>query len=244
VSFSGNDELSGIASCDPDVVLASEGAGQSASGTCKDKAGNTSAPATASGINIDRTPPTLTCPSPAPTFLLGETGATVSAGVSDGLSGPAAAPVSAAADTTSVGAKTVSLTGADRAGNGSTVSCSYVVAYVFNGFSSPVDGSGVLNVVKAGRAIPLKWRLTDASGAPVTSLTTATVTMQSLDCSLGTTTDLVEETFAGGSGLQNLGNGYYQLNWKTPSSYAGSCKTMRLDLGEGLVHTALFKFTN
>ncbi len=34
-----------------------EGAGQSASGTCTDKAGNVSAPATASGINIDKTDP-------------------------------------------------------------------------------------------------------------------------------------------------------------------------------------------
>ena len=54
--------------------------------------------------------------------------------------------------------------------------------------------------------------------------------------------DLVEETTAGGSGLQNLGDGYYQLNWKTPASYANSCKTVRLNLGEGIVHTALFKF--
>lgn len=40
VSFSGSDDLSGIASCDPDVVLSSEGAGQSASGTCTDLASN------------------------------------------------------------------------------------------------------------------------------------------------------------------------------------------------------------
>lgn len=67
--------------------------------------------------------------------------------------------------------------------------------------------------------------------------------MQALDCSIGTSPDLLEETTPGESGLQNLGGGDYQLNWKSPSSYAGSCKTLRLDLGEGLVHTALFKFT-
>ena len=40
-------------------------------------------------------------------------------------------------------------------------------------------------------------------------------------------------TTATNPNLQNLGNGYYQLNWKTPSGYARSCKLMRLDLGEG-----------
>ena len=34
-------------------------------------------------------------------------------------------------------------------------------------------------------------------------------------------------------GLQNLGDGYYQFDWKTPKSYAKSCKTLRLDLAEG-----------
>ncbi len=245
VSFYGTDDLSGVDSCDQAVVLGSDGAGQSASGGCTDDAGNVSAPATASGINIDMTPPTLVCPLPAPVFARGEGGATVSADVLDGLSGPLAMTVGATVETSSVGAKTVSLTGHDLAGNERTVGCSYIVAYVFDGFSSPVDGGGVLNVVKAGRAIPLKWQLTDASGAPFTALSTVTVTVtvQSLSCSLGTSNDLIEETTAGGSGLQDLGDGYYQMNWKTPSSYAGSCKTMRLDLGEGLMHIALFKFT-
>jgi hypothetical protein len=46
------------------------------------------------------------------------------------------------------------------------------------------------------------------------------------------------------SGLQNLGDGYYQLNWKTPASYAKSCRTLQLDLGEGSgVRTASFAFT-
>ena len=65
----------------------------------------------------------------------------------------------------------------------------------------------------------------------------------SLSCSLGTTADLLEEVAAGGSGLQNLGDGYYQLNWKTPKTYADSCKTLKLDLGDGVTHDALFKFT-
>jgi hypothetical protein len=132
--------------------------------------------------------------------------------------------------------------------NGSSDSKNFNITFNFTGFSSPVDNNNVLNSAKAGQAIPLKWRLTDASGNPVTNLlsTDVKVTVASLNCSLGTTTDQLEEYAAGSSGLQNLGNGYYQFNWKTPTNYANSCKTMTLDLGEGTLttpHTALFKFT-
>jgi len=30
-----------------------------------------------------------------------------------------------------------------------------------------------------------------------------------------------------------------QINWKTPTSYAGSCKSLNLNLGEGAPRTAL-----
>ena len=53
------DSLSGVASCPPARALA-QGANQSASGTAVDNAGNTSASAGVSGINVDKTPPVLT----------------------------------------------------------------------------------------------------------------------------------------------------------------------------------------
>jgi hypothetical protein len=59
VSFGGSDGNSGIASCSPAVVLG-EGTGQSAGGTCTDRAGNVSAPASVSNINVDKTRPTIT----------------------------------------------------------------------------------------------------------------------------------------------------------------------------------------
>ena len=59
VSFDATDSLSGIDVCTAAVKLTSEGAGQSASGTCTDKAGNVSASASKT-INIDKTAPTLT----------------------------------------------------------------------------------------------------------------------------------------------------------------------------------------
>src|SRR5439155_26628311 len=64
VHFSCADTLSGIQSCAADATLA-EGNGQSSSGTATDKAGN-SASTTVSGINIDKTAPTLNRPGTTP----------------------------------------------------------------------------------------------------------------------------------------------------------------------------------
>jgi hypothetical protein len=185
------------------------------------------------------------------TPIVGQT-FTVSAASSSGLTVSFAASggcflIGTSVTITSAGACTIT---ASQAGNDDynaapNVARTIYAAYTFVGFSQPVDNNGTVNAVKAGQAIPLKWRLLDFSGNPVLNLTSATVNVQDLNCSLGTTADLLEEVAAGASGLQNLGNGYYQLNWKSPVSYAKSCKTMTLNLGEGpsAVHAALFTFT-
>lgn len=110
----------------------------------------------------------------------------------------------------------------------------------FIGFSAPVDKMPVVNAVKAGQAVPLRWQLLNSSGAPITTLTTAKTSVRSKSCSSGATIDQLEEVASGASGLQNLGGGYYQLNWATPKNYAGSCKTLLLDLGEGVTRDADF----
>jgi hypothetical protein len=52
------DNLSGIDFCSAPVTFTNEGTGQTATGTCTDKAGNVSAPVTAR-VNIDKTPPAI-----------------------------------------------------------------------------------------------------------------------------------------------------------------------------------------
>jgi hypothetical protein len=147
--------------------------------------------------------------------------------------------------TGSVGAKQFTVNAAS-AGGTSSLSRAYQVTYAFSGFTAPVNGTaGALNVAKAGQTIPLKWRLLDATGAPITNLTSTSValTAESLVCPTGSTTDDVVVSASGTSGLQNLGGGYYQYNWDTPTSYAGSCKTLKLNLGEGITRDARFQFT-
>jgi hypothetical protein len=132
----------------------------------------------------------------------------------------------------------------DLVGHTGSAAHTYTVIYDFVGFADPVANPPAINAVKAGQTAPLLWRILDAYGIPVTDLASVTATAEELACDAGTTPSAMEEYGAGGSGLQNLGDGYYQFNWKTPKDYASSCKTLKLDLGEGpgMEHTALFLF--
>ncbi len=206
-----------------------------------DYAGNTEATKSLT-FKIDATPPVQNpTVSPNPVLLNGS--AVASPNASDNLSGVASASCGAV-NTGSVGARTVVCTATDNAGNSATASAAYHVIYNFTGFSQPVDNPPLLNSANSGQAIPLKWRITDANGNPVTNLASVKVTALSLACPIGVTPDLIEEYATGNSGLLNQGNGYYQFNWKTPANYARSCKTMLLDLGEGsgMERMALFQF--
>ena len=114
-------------------------------------------------VKIDATPPTVTCQTPTPVFTWNGAGGTVSAGVSDSTSGAVSASLSAPAVVTSAGAKTVALTGHDKAGNSTTEHCAYIVAYQFLGFSSPLE----VERIKSGSTIPVKFAFGDASGTPM-----------------------------------------------------------------------------
>ena len=255
--FSATDNLSGFAGGGTTLNfskdISQEGTAVTiSSGTVTDLAGNVATAITSSpAYKIDKTAPTLNpTVSPNPVVLNGT--ATANPGASDpntygsGIASASCGPV----DTSTAGPHSVSCSATDNAGNSNNASAQYSVAFKFVGFSAPVDNNNVLNSAKAGQAIPLKWQLLDANNVPVTNLAGVKVTVASLSCSLGTTTDLLEEYAAGSSGLQNLGGGYYQFNWKSPTTYANSCKTLHLDLGEGkdangnpITRTALFKFT-
>lgn len=195
---------------------------------------------TGGNLRIDLTPPTLApSVSPNPVPLNGT--ATASPNASDALSGIDTALTSCGpVNTSTVGLHMVSCTATDRAGNTRTASATYTVGFVFGGFDPPVNGNGP-NSVNSGRAVPLKFTVRDANGVPVTSLTSVSVTAITAPCDLGVTPDLPAEKPAN-RGLLNHGGGSYSWVWKTPKSYAGSCKTLRLDLGDGLFHTASFRF--
>lgn len=128
---------------------------------------------------------------------------------------------------TAVGTNLICVRGTDSLGNTGDPTCqSFLVHYRFDGFFSPIDNT-LLNSAKAGQSIPAKWRLTDANGVPIDSATTFVGLYSSQNlCEGGLPTDAVEEDAAGDSGLQYIGDGYWQFNWKTPKTYASTCRAM------------------
>ncbi len=114
-------------------------------------------------VKIDGTPPTVTCQTPPPVFVLNGPGGLVSATVTDATSGPVASPISGPAIVTSAGAQTIDLTGEDKAGNTTTEACAYIVAYKFLGFDEPLPAEHR----KAGSKIPVKFMLGDANDVPI-----------------------------------------------------------------------------
>jgi hypothetical protein len=127
----------------------------------------------------------------------------------------------------------------------STEATIVILSTLFYGFFSPVENPPVVNSAKAGQAIPVKWRITDASGAGISDPNSfKSLTSYSISCTdlIGKPEEAVEEYAAGASGLQYIGDGNWQYNWKTPNNYKGTCRRMILNLKDGTQHPADFKF--
>ena len=152
VSFDVQDPESAVASqvgCDPTTVTSDAAA---LSIVCEaTSAGGTSARSAI--VNRDVTPPTVTCPSPAPVFQLYQLGAWVTATVTDATSGRATAPAQGITNTNTPGTFTTAVTGADRAGNRTTVLCSYqVVVPSCNGLTPTRVGTALNDVINGTSA--------------------------------------------------------------------------------------------
>ena len=245
VSFTCADALSGIDTCAASQVLSTEGGNQSAGGDAADVAGNL-ATASIGAINIDLTPP-----------VVAVTGVTNGAeydvntvpqagcSTSDLLSGVATSAVVSVSGGTSnnVGTYVVSCTGAsDQAGNVATATASYAVHYVFTGFASPIANHPLVNTIRAGQTVPVKFSLGGDHGLDV--LLGGMATSTAIGCGTGAAVDLVELTVSNPGGSQFTYDpltATYQFNWKTEKSWSGSCRRLLVRLDDGTLHTADFR---
>jgi len=172
VNWSCSDNV-GVLSPTVTQVVSGEGSSLSVTGTCTDTSGNTT-PDTQTGINIDKTAPSLSpAVSPNPAILNGS--ATVSANASDGLSGLDMVNCGAL-DTSSVGSKSVTCTATDKAGNSNSASINYGVQYANAGTKCKgVPGHEILqpinldgsSVFKAGSTVPAKFRVCGEDGISI-----------------------------------------------------------------------------
>ena len=140
VTFGGVDAVSGIAKCSLPVKVTTQGAGQvSPAGTCTDKAGNISAPVSAT-VNIDEGLPTVSIATPAAgaQYVVGSV-VTAAYTCADALSGVATCVGSvangAALDTTTPGSFKFTVTATDQAGNIAKSTVGYTVVPVVPKFS-------------------------------------------------------------------------------------------------------------
>jgi hypothetical protein len=113
-----------------------------------------------------------------------------------------------------------------------------VSQYLFTGFSQPVDMTA-LNMANAGQVIPVQWRLTDLNGVAISDPTSFVALVSypasCTDFTYTTTNPLPSAEAAGASGLQYMGDGNYQFNWKTQKSYAssdGPCRVMGVQFND------------
>jgi hypothetical protein len=246
--FSASDATSGLADCLASFTQSSGTTEGSAvtipSGSCSDAAGNTNAGVDSAAYMIDLTDPSVVCDA-APQFILNQSGATVSATVTDTPSGPLSSPVTAAADTSSVGSFSASVTGEDNAGRTTTVSCSYSVIYNWTGFFQPVDNTG-WNSAKAGQSIPVKFNLGGNQGTSILLAGNPKITQ--VTCPNSVVPDPIETyvtTTAGQSSLtyDSVAQQYVYV-WKTDKlKWPGKCFTFELGLNDNTSHTFSVQFT-
>jgi hypothetical protein len=119
------------------------------------------------------------------------------------------------------------------------------VRYVFHGFFQPLSG-GALNVVNAGRAIPVKFDLNGDQGLAV--LAAGSPRSVPILCETQAPEDTVEQSAGAGTAsltydaAANPPFGLYTYVWKTDKAWAGSCRRLQLTLVDGQTFTADFSF--
>jgi alpha-tubulin suppressor-like RCC1 family protein len=114
-------------------------------------------------------------------------------------------------------------------------------SWPWDGFYAPVDNLPVVNVVKAGSTVPLKFSVGGYRGTAVFAAGFPASGAHS--CSSTVPTDQLESTAnPGDSELSyDASSGRYQYNWKTVKSWAGQCRTLTLTMADGSIHTAEFR---
>jgi hypothetical protein len=122
------------------------------------------------------------------------------------------------------------------------------LTYAFDGFYKPIDnkdssGAYILNRVKAGAAVPVKFSLGGDQGLAI--FTAGYPGSKALSsCNPQAAVDTVETTVtAGNSSLQyDAITGVYTYVWKTDKAFAGTCRQFVIKTADGGDHRANFQF--
>jgi hypothetical protein len=125
-----------------------------------------------------------------------------------------------------------------------TATCSFTVTvlYNFTGFFAPVANLPTINIVNAGRAIPIKFSLSGFKGLNIfapNSPSSGPIACDSSDPAV----ILTDTMTAGGSSLNyDSASDQYIYVWKTDPAWAGTCRQLVVQLNDGTIHRANFRF--
>jgi hypothetical protein len=119
----------------------------------------------------------------------------------------------------------------------------HILFWTLKGFYQPVDmlPLGVVNTVKGGSTVPLKFEVFAGSTELTSVDVVKTFTVQQVGCGFTGTEDPIELYSTGGTSLRyDSTGGQFIQNWQTPKA-AGKCYTVILTTDDGSMITALFK---
>jgi protocatechuate 3,4-dioxygenase beta subunit len=187
---------------------------------------------------LDKTAPVVTCPS-TPNVLFKQAGATLTASASDTGSGVASAAVTVPVATGTAGLRTVEVTATDLAGNTGSASCSYRVVYAVQ-WVVPLGGPGPRSAERDG-VVPLTFRLADATGAAVPGSVVSAPTSTPVSCPSGAMPSIVTLDKKASATTTALGGGLWLAGWKADKAWKGTCRLVRVPLGDGTAPTMVIK---
>ncbi len=196
---------------------------------------------------VDTTAPVISFHADVTAFATSASGAVVNYTLptaSDIVDGNVPVSCSPASGSTfAIGTTDVTCTATDSHGNSATSHFNVIVSYNFTGFFKPVDNLPIVNVVKAGQGIPVKFSLGGNMGLNI--FATGYPRSVAMTCSTNTLQDAVEETVnAGGSSLSyDATVGQYIYVWKTDKAWAGTCRQLQVKYTDGSIKVANFNFT-
>ncbi|HLF88423.1 MAG TPA: ExeM/NucH family extracellular endonuclease, partial [Anaerolineales bacterium] len=115
--------------------------------------------------------------------------------------------------------------------------------YPFTGFFDPVANPPAFNEVKAGSGVPIKFSLGGDRGLDI--LVPGYPKSKLISCETGDPIDGVEEAVTPGSSSLEYDPilDEYTFVWKTQKRWMNTCRQLTMQLIDGSVHIAYFKFT-
>jgi hypothetical protein len=114
-------------------------------------------------------------------------------------------------------------------------------SYRFGGFFAPVNAPPIVNTLKAGVGVPVKFSLGGNQGLAI--FAQGYPASRTVSCRPDALTDEIEQTVtADHSSLRYDANtNTYTYVWKTAPTWAGQCRRLVLRFADGIEHTALFR---